>query len=87
MDIEEGQALLKQVWDHCLQEKYIFHHHWENPGDIAIWDNTCVLHRATHGSYEGKYRRDMRRVSVFDMSKMGYGENRVEDAIGQAPSQ
>jgi alpha-ketoglutarate-dependent 2,4-dichlorophenoxyacetate dioxygenase len=87
MDTEEGQALLKQVWDHCLQEKYIFHHHWESPGDIAIWDNTCVLHRATHGSYEGKYRRDMRRVSVFDMSKMGYGENRVEDAIGQAPSQ
>ncbi|KAK7885117.1 hypothetical protein LTR67_010608 [Exophiala xenobiotica] len=87
MDIEEGQAILKEIFDHCKQEKYKFYHHWENNNDVAIWDNTCVLHRATHGSYEGKYRRDMRRVSVFDMTKWGYGENKVEDAENQAPSQ
>jgi alpha-ketoglutarate-dependent 2,4-dichlorophenoxyacetate dioxygenase len=84
---EEGQKLLDELREHCIKEKYRFDLHWENPGDVAIWDNTSVLHRATKGEYSRKYRRDVRRVSVFDMTKWGYGLNSVEDAIGQAPSQ
>ncbi|OAL56020.1 taurine catabolism dioxygenase [Pyrenochaeta sp. DS3sAY3a] len=75
MSLEEGQALLKYIFDHCKQDKYKFVHHWKDNNDVAIWDNTAVLHRATHGDYEGKYRRDMRRVSVFDTSSTAYGEN------------
>jgi alpha-ketoglutarate-dependent 2,4-dichlorophenoxyacetate dioxygenase len=87
LDIEEGQKLLDELREHCKQEKYRFDLHWENPGDVAIWDNTAVLHRATQGSFLRTHRRDVRRVSVFDMTKWGYGLNTVEDAIGQAPSQ
>ena len=43
--------------------------------DIAFWDNTAVLHRATIGEYGAKYRRDMRRISTFDDSPWAYGEN------------
>lgn len=87
LPIEEGQKLLDELREHCKKDKYRYDLQWESSGDIAIWDNTAVLHRATNGSFEGKHRRDMRRVSVFDMTKWGYGLNTVEDAEGQAPSQ
>lgn len=87
LPIEEGQKLLDELREHCKKEKYRYDLQWESNGDVAIWDNTAVLHRATKGPFEGKYRRDMRRVSVFDMTKWGYGLNTVEDAKDQAPSQ
>jgi alpha-ketoglutarate-dependent 2,4-dichlorophenoxyacetate dioxygenase len=77
MPLEEGQQLINEVFIHGQQDKYKFVHHWEDDNDVAIWDNTAVLHRATHGDYEGKYRRDMRRVSVFDTGSTAYGENDV----------
>lgn len=77
MDLDEGQKLIKELFEHCQQEKYKFTHNWHDNGDVAIWDNCAVLHRATHGQYEGKYRRDMRRVSVFDTGSTAYGENDV----------
>ncbi|KAK3705653.1 hypothetical protein LTR37_013261 [Vermiconidia calcicola] len=84
MDLEEGIELVKELFQHVQQDKYKITHHWEEPGDLVIWDNTSVLHRATHGAYEGKYRRDMRRVSVFDPSSYGFGLNSKEDYWKQA---
>ncbi|KAI9743678.1 MAG: hypothetical protein M1818_002994 [Claussenomyces sp. TS43310] len=86
MPIEEGQALIKELQEHARQPKYVFEHHWANPGDLAIWDNTAVLHRATSGLYEGKYRRDMRRTCVMDASSDAYGLNDPEAAKNQANS-
>ena len=79
MDVEEGKKIIEELFRHCQQDKYKFVHHWENEGDLAFWDNTSVLHRATHGTYEGKYRRDMRRISVFDTGSTAYGENSAAD--------
>jgi len=42
-----------------------------------MWDNTCVMHRATGGSFEGKYARDMRRTTVHDASSTAWGLNNV----------
>jgi len=86
MPLEEGQALLKQLMKHATQPKYMFEHEWVSNGDIVIWDNTAVLHRATAGSYEGKYVRDMRRTCVMDASKDAFGLNDPELAKNQANS-
>jgi len=86
MDIEEGKKLIQELQAHAAQKKYVFEHHWENAGDIAIWDNTAVLHRATTGIYEGKHRRDMRRTCVMDSSSEAYGLNDPEAAKNQANS-
>ncbi|EXJ90163.1 hypothetical protein A1O3_03232 [Capronia epimyces CBS 606.96] len=86
MPLEEGQKLLKELADHCKQEKYVFQHHWESPGDVAVWDNTAVLHRATTGAYEGKYRRDMRRTCINDSGPEAYGLNDPALAANQANS-
>lgn len=86
LPVEEGMVLLDELRAHAASEKYIFKHHWTNNGDVAIWDNTAVLHRATPGSYEGKYRRDMRRTCVMDSSKDAYGLNDPGLAKNQASS-
>jgi alpha-ketoglutarate-dependent 2,4-dichlorophenoxyacetate dioxygenase len=41
--------------------------------------STSVLHRGTGGSYFGKYKRDMRRTTVKDMSSTKYGLNGQAD--------
>lgn len=86
MPIEEGQKLLRELMEHATQPKYIFRHVWQGNGDAVIWDNTAVLHRATPGAYEGKYRRDMRRTCVMDSSKAAYGLNNPDDAKNQRNS-
>lgn len=75
MDAEAGTALLQELRDHVQQPKYRLTIDWNKEGDMIIWDNTSVLHRATGGSYEGKFRRDMRRTTVKDMSSTKYGLN------------
>ena len=72
---EESRALIKQLLDHISKPKYRYTAEWVQDGDMMIWDNTCVMHRATGGSYEGKYPRDMRRTTVKDMSSSKFGLN------------
>lgn len=48
---------------------------WLNNGDVVLWDNTCVMRRVTGGEFQGKYKRDMRRATVHDMSTTAWGLN------------
>jgi len=75
MDMEAGTALLNELRAHISKPKYRLTVDWNEPGDMLIWDNTSVMHRATGGSYEGKSRRDMRRTTVKDMSSTRFGLN------------
>lgn len=38
-------------------------------------DNTCVMHKACGGSFQGRYIRDMRRATIYDSSSTAYGLN------------
>lgn len=78
----KSQELLKQLMDHVTQPKYVLSVDWLNEGDMVAWDNTCVLHRATGGSFEGKYVRDMRRTTVHDDSPTAWGLNAGQEAQG-----
>ncbi|MCE3000220.1 MAG: TauD/TfdA dioxygenase family protein [Betaproteobacteria bacterium] len=42
----EGDALLRQLYDHIIQPEFIYSHHWA-PGDLLMWDNVAVQHKAT----------------------------------------
>ncbi|KAI5475575.1 hypothetical protein MNV49_001171 [Pseudohyphozyma bogoriensis] len=74
---EEGEAEIKLLMDHCSKDVYKYTMEWHNPGDLLVWDNTCLMHRSVPGTYEGKYRRDMRRTTVHDMSSQAWGLNEV----------
>jgi len=45
MDRAEGQRLLQELLAWTTQPKFMYRHEW-SPGDMLIWDNTGVLHRA-----------------------------------------
>lgn len=59
---DEGRALLKELIEFATQPQYVFAVTYK-PGDMAIWDNLCSMHRG--GEFEdAKYRRDMRRTTI-----------------------
>jgi alpha-ketoglutarate-dependent 2,4-dichlorophenoxyacetate dioxygenase len=74
---EESDALIKRLLDHITQEKYTTSVEWKNVSDMIIWDNRCTLHKANGGSFEGKYKRDLRRTTVHDDSPTAWGLNEV----------
>ncbi|ROT38297.1 taurine catabolism dioxygenase [Sodiomyces alkalinus F11] len=84
MSFEDSQALVKQLLDHASQPKYICRVEWLQDGDMIMWDNTAVMHRAVYdGSYFGKYRRDMRRTTSFDMGPEAHGLNDPNKTVRQ----
>jgi alpha-ketoglutarate-dependent taurine dioxygenase len=62
MDEEEGRALLKDLHDRAIAPERVWRHSW-TVGDMLIWDNTGVLHRAT--PYDPTSRREMHRCTIL----------------------
>ena len=62
MDLEEGQALLRELYDFATQERFVLAYRWQ-PGDAVLWDNRCTMHCATPFAEE-KYRRLMYRTTA-----------------------
>lgn len=76
--LEQSKSLIDELIDYVSQDKYKLSVPYENNGDLVMWDNRAVLHRATPmGTYDGRHRRDMRRTSVKDDSPTAWGENGV----------
>ncbi len=42
---EESETLLRETLDQACQPPRTYHHQWE-VGDVVVWDNRCVMHRA-----------------------------------------
>ena len=43
---DESEALLKKLNDFAVQGPRTYHHTWQ-VGDVLLWDNRCLMHRAT----------------------------------------
>ena len=63
MNPSEASDLLRQLFKHQVEERFIYRHHWSQ-GLLTLWDNRCLLHAAT-GGYEG-HRRLLYRVTVAE---------------------
>jgi alpha-ketoglutarate-dependent 2,4-dichlorophenoxyacetate dioxygenase len=62
LSIEDGRALLKRLQDHMTQLEFCYRHEWD-ASDLVVWDNRCVLHRAT--PYDStRERRLMQRTTI-----------------------
>jgi alpha-ketoglutarate-dependent 2,4-dichlorophenoxyacetate dioxygenase len=62
MPAEDGRALLKELLEHVTQPEFRYRHEWQE-GDLVIWDNRCVLHRATPFDTT-RHKRLMQRTTV-----------------------
>jgi len=59
----EGVALLEELLEHTTRPEFVYAHHWR-PGDLVIWDNRCLLHRAVANYAMSTYRRILHRSVV-----------------------
>lgn len=61
MPVEEGRLLTKELIDRCTRPEYVYTHRWQRH-DLVMWDNRCVLHRAT--AIPAKEKRIMHRTTI-----------------------
>jgi alpha-ketoglutarate-dependent taurine dioxygenase len=61
MDRDEGRALLDDLLARSTTPERVYRHHW-TVGDMVIWDNRGVLHRACR--YDATSPRDMHRTTL-----------------------
>jgi len=59
---EESEALLRELNAHIEQPQFVYRHEWR-VGDILMWDNISVVHKADF-DYTPDQRRMMRRAST-----------------------
>ena len=63
MGYEEGRALIEELNAMAVHRDLTYEHHW-NPGQLIVWDNRCLMHRAT--DYDpAVQRRVVRRCTVL----------------------
>jgi alpha-ketoglutarate-dependent taurine dioxygenase len=62
MDVAEGRAFLDGLLARATAPDRVYRHEWA-VGDLVIWDNTGVLHRALR--YDPSSARDMHRTTLF----------------------
>jgi taurine dioxygenase len=49
---ERAQKMIELLYAHSTRPENVLTHTW-SPGDVVIWDNGCVLHRADHAEVDG----------------------------------
>lgn len=62
LPLDEARALHRKLVEHISQPQFTYFHEWEK-GDLVVWDNRTMLHKAE--AYDmSKYRRVFRRTTV-----------------------
>lgn len=63
MSKEQSDDLLMRLYQHQTQDKFVYRHKWK-PNMLVMWDNRCLLHRAS-GGYDG-YDRLLHRTTISE---------------------
>lgn len=58
----ESRELLQFLFDHAIRPEFTYRHRWR-VGDVLMWDNCAVQHKATF-DYEPPLRRVMQRCTI-----------------------
>jgi taurine dioxygenase len=62
LDNDEAEVLVAALADHIVKPAFIYRHQWR-PGDLPMWDNCTVQHRAIQ-DYDLPQRRLMHRTTM-----------------------
>jgi taurine dioxygenase len=49
------------LYRHCTRDEFVYRHRWR-PGDVVLWDNRCVIHKAVTDYTAERY---MQRTTVI----------------------
>lgn len=65
---EDSRKLLDELVERASPPENVLSHAWQD-GDVIVWDNRCILHRAT--PFEStKYRRHLERTTITDRARL-----------------
>lgn len=62
MELDQGRAFLKEIIAFATEPRFVYRHQWR-AGDLLMWDNRRLLHRAVPFDVD-RQRRVMRRTTV-----------------------
>jgi alpha-ketoglutarate-dependent taurine dioxygenase len=62
MEEREALTLLDELLTHARQPQYEYRHRWRR-GDLVMWDNRCLLHKA-NGDYDMQQVRYLYRIML-----------------------
>ena len=65
MDAIESATLLDELFDHMIQPQFQYQFKWRDPGTVVLWDNRCVMHRATTKNLSPDKVRTLHRISTL----------------------
>jgi taurine dioxygenase len=60
---EVGRARLERLTEHAVQERFVYRHKWR-AGDLLMWDNRCLLHRANPNFDAARFPRVLQRTCL-----------------------
>jgi len=60
--VPEARAFIRDLTEHATQRRFVYAHEWQ-VGDMVMWDNRMVMHRA-RAFDDLKEIRDLRRTSI-----------------------
>jgi len=63
MPFEEGRAKILALEAHATKPEFTFRHTWR-PGDLVMWDNRCLLHRADPNFDAARFPRVLHRTCL-----------------------
>ena len=61
--VDKGEALLAELLDFATQPQFVYRHRWR-PGDMVMWDNRCLVHRAIANFDMDRHARVLNRTVV-----------------------
>ena len=62
MEADESRALLDELHAHTTRPEFVYRHKWRL-GDLLMWDNCAVQHKAVF-DYDPTLRRVMQRCTI-----------------------
>jgi taurine dioxygenase len=68
MDDAEAAAMIEFLYAHSTADANAYRHSW-SPGDVVMWDNGCVLHRADHDGVVGDRVMHRGMVAAYEPAR------------------
>lgn len=63
MAVTAGRARIEALEAHATQPQFVYRHRWR-AGDVLMWDNRCLLHRADPNFDAAKHPRVLHRTCL-----------------------
>lgn len=63
MSVEDGRPRILELEHHATHEQFTYHHKWHT-GDMLMWDNRCLLHRADPNFDAARHPRVLHRTCL-----------------------